>query len=382
MNLHEYQAKEILGRYGIFIDPGSLITGDKQTIDIHADKYVVKAQVHSGGRGKAGGVKLVDSKEEALKVAKAMLGTTLYTYQNPDGQFVSSVYVQGAHEIAQEYYLSFIVDRASNCISVIASKEGGVDIETVAQENPESIVKVEIGSYGLQTFHSHRIAKVLGLADGAKLKSFIDMMSKLYKAFVDADMSQLEINPLIVTKDGQLVILDAKIIIDDNALGRQKDIAAMQDDTQHDPLELRAGNAGISYVRMKGSIGCMVNGAGLAMATMDIIKSFGVEPANFLDVGGGADQERVTEAFSIILADQNVRAILVNIFGGIMKCDVIAKGIVAAAKSIGIQVPLVVRLSGTNFESGRQILAESGLNVQVANDLLEAAQKVTSIVPK
>jgi succinyl-CoA synthetase beta subunit len=385
MNIHEYQAKEILRKYGVPTSTGVVIT---KTQDINAaidgldtKIYVVKAQIHAGGRGKAGGVKVVKSKEEAKKVAHDMFGMTLVTHQTgPLGQKVNRLYIESGCDILKEYYFSIVFDRSSSRIAFIASSEGGVDIEEVAEKNPEKIVKFFIDpATGLQAFHTQGIAYELGFKDD-QVKQMKKIVQATYNAFIETDAAQIEINPLIVTTDGNLLALDAKITFDDNALFKHPNILSMRDNDEEDPLETRASNAGLSYVKMDGNIGCMVNGAGLAMATMDIIKLYGATPANFLDVGGGADRERVKEAFKIILSDKAVEGILVNIFGGIMRCDIIAEGIIAAAKDIGIKVPLVVRLAGTNVEKGEEILSSSGLEIISAYDLADAASKIVEAV--
>jgi len=385
MNIHEYQAKEILRKYGVPTGTG-VVALKKSEIDsvidgLDARVYVVKAQIHAGGRGKAGGVKISKNKEEAKKFAHNMWGVDLVTHQTgPKGQKVQRIYIESGCDIRKEYYFSVVLDRSNSCVTLMASTEGGVEIEEVAEKHPEKIIKVKVDpATGIQAFHGREIAYGLGFT-GDKAKSMMKIVETTYKAFVGTDASQIEINPLVETTEGDIRALDAKINFDDNALFRHQDIMFMRDEAEEDPLEMRAANAGISYVRMEGNIGCMVNGAGLAMATMDIIKFYGGEPANFLDVGGGADRERVTEAFKIILSDPEVKAILVNIFGGIMRCDIIAEGIIAAAKDIGLTVPLVVRLAGTNFELGKKILSESGLAIIPADDLADAAQKVVKSI--
>lgn len=385
MNIHEYQAKEILRQYGVPTSTGVVITKTENintAIDeLDAKLYVVKAQIHAGGRGKAGGVKVVKSKEEAKKVAHDMFGINLVTHQTgPEGQKVNRLYIESGCDILKEYYFSIVFDRASSRIAFVASSEGGVDIEEVANKNPEKIITFSIDpATGLQAFHSQGIAYELGFKDN-QIKQMKEIVKGVYNAFIDTDASQIEINPLIVKTDGNLLALDAKITFDDNGLFKHPNIMAMRDKDEEDPLETRAANAGLSYVKMDGSIGCMVNGAGLAMATMDIIKLYGATPANFLDVGGGADRERVKEAFKIILSDKKVKGILVNIFGGIMRCDIIAEGIIAAAKEIDIKVPLVVRLAGTNVEKGEEILSNSGLKIIAAKDLADAAEKIVKAI--
>lgn len=385
MNIHEHEAKEILRQYGVPTGTGVVILNkediDKAIDSLEAKIYVVKAQIHAGGRGKGGGVKIAKTKEDAKKHAHTMWGMDLITHQTgPKGQKVRRLYIESGCDIKKEYYFSAVMDRGSSCITFMASTEGGMDIEEVAHSHPEKIIKVKVDpASGIQGFHGRKIAFGLGLSGNA-LKSMIKVVESTYNAFVGTDASQIEINPLVETPEGEIKALDAKFNFDDNALFRHPNIVALRDLAEEDPLELRAADAGISYVRMEGNIGCMVNGAGLAMSTMDIIKYYGKEPANFLDVGGGADKARVTEAFKIILSDTGVKAILVNIFGGIMKCDIIAEGIVAAAKEIGLSVPLVVRLAGTNFELGKKILSESGLKIIPADDLADAAKKVVETV--
>ncbi len=385
MNIHEYQAKEILREYGVPTSTG-VVALRKDWIDdaidgMDANLYVVKAQIHAGGRGKAGGVKVVRSKTEAKEAAHKMWGVTLVTHQTgPHGQKVERIYIESGCDIQKEYYFSAILDRANSCITFMASTEGGVDIEEVAEHSPEKIVRVSVDpATGVQPFHCRNIAFGLGFK-GDQVKEMSKIVSGTYAAFVGTNANQIEINPLVITTDGHLRALDAKINFDDNGLFKHQDIMEMRDESEEDPLELRAAQNNLSYVKMDGTIGCMVNGAGLAMATMDIIKLYGAEPANFLDVGGGADRARVTEALKIILSDSNVKAILVNIFGGIMRCDIIAEGIIAAAKDVNLSVPLVVRLAGTNFELGKEILAKSGLAIIAADDLADAAAKVVATI--
>ncbi len=385
MNIHEYQGKEILARFGVAVPVGYIAFSAKEARD-HASKLstakkVVKAQIHAGGRGKAGGVKLVDTPEAVEEVAAAMLGKALVTAQTgPEGQVVQRIYVEEASSIAKEYYMSMVLDRSSSRVLCMASQEGGVDIEEVAEHSPEKIIKVIVDPVmGWCSFHGLTLAKGLGL-DPSLYRAFGQFASNLYRAFIETDASQVEINPLIRTTDNRLMALDAKFNFDENALFRHPEIAALRDESEEDPLEHRATAAGLNYVKMEGTIGCMVNGAGLAMATMDIIKLHGGEPANFLDVGGGATKERVTEAFRIILSDPQVRGILVNIFGGIMRCDIIADGVIAAARELGLTVPLVVRLAGTNVEQGKALLANSGLRIIPADDLGDAAKKIVAAI--
>jgi succinyl-CoA synthetase beta subunit len=381
MNLHEYQAKQLFADYGIAAPRGEVADSPKAAKAaagrVPGSRWVVKAQVHAGGRGKAGGVKLVDSPDAVAEAAEAMLGTRLVTYQTTaEGQPVNSVLVEEVSQIARELYLGAVVDRASQRVVFMASTEGGVEIEKVAAETPEKILTTAVDPIvGLQPYQCRQIAFGLGLG-GDQIKQFTTLMTGLSRMFVDCDLSLLEVNPLVVTGDGRLLCLDGKINIDDNALYRQPRLAAMRDASQEDEKENRAREHDISYVALDGNIGCMVNGAGLAMATMDIIKLHGGNPANFLDVGGTATAARVTEAFKIILADQNVKGVLVNIFGGIVRCDLIADGIIAAVKDVGVKVPVVVRLAGNNAELGSRKLTDSGLNIIPADGLTDAAQKV------
>jgi succinyl-CoA synthetase beta subunit len=387
MNIHEYQAKQVLKKYGVPTSHGIVALKpeeiDHLIKDFDADIYVVKAQIHAGGRGKAGGVKVLRSKEEARKAAHAMYGKTLVTHQTgPEGQLVRRVYIESGCDIAKEYYFSVVLDRTTSRITFMASTEGGVDIEEVAEKSPEKIIKITVDpASSIQPFHTRSIAFGLGFI-GEQAKQMMKIVESTYNAFIATDASQIEINPLVVTDKGNLLALDAKINFDENSLFRHPEIAKLRDEDEEDELETKASKFGLSYVRMHGNIGCMVNGAGLAMATMDIIKLYGAEPANFLDVGGGADKARVTEAFKIILSDKSVKGILVNIFGGIMRCDIIAEGIVAAAKEVGLSIPLVVRLAGTNFELGKKILDNSGLKIIAANDLGDAAEKIVKGIPK
>ncbi len=385
MNIHEYQAKQILQKYGVPTSNG-IVALKSEEIDsliknFDSNIYVVKAQIHAGGRGKAGGVKVLRDKEEARKAAHEMYGKTLITHQTgPQGQIVRRVYVESGCEIEKEYYLSALLDRSANAVTFMASTEGGVDIEDVAEKSPEKIIKISIDpAIGLQPFHCRSLAFGLNFK-GELAKQMIKIVKSVYNAFIATDAEQIEINPLVITAENNLLALDAKISFDENALFRHPEIAELRDEDEEDPLESRASKANLSYVRMDGNIGCMVNGAGLAMSTMDIIKLYGAEPANFLDVGGGADKERVTEAFKIILSDKSVKGILVNIFGGIMRCDIIAEGIVAAALEVDMNLPLVVRLAGTNFEQGKKILNNSGLKIIAADDLGDAANKIVKAI--
>ena len=381
MNIHEYQAKQILTKFGVNTPKGiAVLSSDdipKTISDMGGPVWVVKAQIHAGGRGKAGGVKICKSYEEAISEAEQMFGKVLVTHQTTSaGKEVSRIYVEEGCDIGSEFYLGCVVDRATGQITIMASREGGVDIEEVAAKNPEKIINVKIDpASGYQAFHWRRIAYSLGLS-GSEVKECVALISKIYTAFSDIDASVLEINPLVLTKDKKLIALDAKINFDDNALFRQPEIKAMQDETEEEPAELEAAKHDLNYIKLDGTIGCMVNGAGLAMATMDIIKLSGGEPANFLDVGGGASREKVSEAFKIILSDKSVKGILVNIFGGIMRCDVIAEGIIAAVHEVKIDVPLVVRLEGTNVEEGKNKLNASGIDVISADDLGDAAKKI------
>lgn len=381
MNIHEYQAKEVLRKYGVPTSHGIVILKESDidsAIDaFDAPLYVVKAQIHAGGRGKGGGVKVVKTKEEAKLAAHKMWNMDLITHQTgPEGQKVQRIYVESGCDIEKELYFSVILDNASGRVTFVACEEGGVDIEEVAEKSPEKIIKVSIDpATGLQGFHLREVAFGLGFS-GDHFKQMQKIAKSCYDAFLASDSSQIEINPLVITPEGDIRALDAKMNFDSNALFRRPEIAELRDESEEDPLELEASKFDLNYVKMEGNIGCMVNGAGLAMATMDIIKLYGGEPANFLDVGGGADKERVTAAFKIILSDPNVKGILVNIFGGIMKCDIIADGVVAAAKEVGLEVPLVVRLEGTNVDLGKEILSKSGLNIVAADDLGDAAQKI------
>jgi succinyl-CoA synthetase beta subunit len=385
MNIHEYQAKDVLRGFGVPVPRGlPAFTVDEAVAaaeQLGGPVWVVKAQIHAGGRGKGGGVKVVKSIEEVKKEATRMLGMTLVTHQTgPHGRVVRRLYIEDGSAIERELYLSALVDRESSRIAFIASTEGGMDIEAVAKNTPEKIQTFTVEpAAGYSPYVGLDIATALKLK-GDQAKQCGTLIRSLYEAFVAKDMSLLEINPLVVTKDGKVVCLDAKINFDDNALMRHKDMAALRDPDEEDPMEREAAKYELSYVKLDGSIGCMVNGAGLAMATMDIIKLYGEEPANFLDVGGGATKEKVTAAFKIIVSDPNVKGILVNIFGGIMKCDIIAEGIVAAAKELSLKVPLVVRLEGTNVELGKEILAKSGLPIVSASDLDDAARKIVKAV--
>jgi len=395
MNIHEYQAKQLLRSYGAPVSDGRVVlkAEDAKTAagELDGPLWVVKAQIHAGGRGKGsfkeadagekGGVRLTQSVEEAAAEAKKMLGRTLVTHQTgPSGKQVNRVYIEAGSGIQRELYLALLVDRQTSRISFVCSTEGGMDIEEVAAATPEKILSFSVDpATGFQAYHGRRIAFSLGL-EGAQVKQCVALMGTLYRAFVEKDMEMLEINPLIVGDDGALKVLDAKVGFDGNAVYRHADIAELRDTTEEDPKELEASKYDLNYIALDGEIGCMVNGAGLAMATMDIIKLYGASPANFLDVGGSATKEKVTEAFKIITSDPNVKGILVNIFGGIMRCDVIAEGVIAAVKEVGLTVPLVVRLEGTNVELGKEIINTSGLDVIAADNLKDGAEKIVKAV--
>lgn len=380
MNIHEYQAKELLSNYGVRVPIGKVAFTAEEAkqiaTDLNADKLVVKAQIHAGGRGKAGGVKVTGSPEEVETIASEMLGMKLVTHQTgPEGKIVGKVLVEEASDIAKEFYLGMVIDRTREQVVIMASPEGGTEIEEVAKNTPDKILKIYIDpSVGIQPFQCRKIAYFLGL-EGKAVNKAVSFIISLFNLFTEKDCSLAEINPLVLTGDGDVLALDGKLNFDDNALFRRPDIQKLQDRTEEDELELEAKEVGISFVNLDGNIGCLVNGAGLAMATMDIIKFHGGEPANFLDVGGGATADQVTKAFKMILSDKNVKAIFVNIFGGIMKCDTIAEGIITAANEIGIKVPLIVRLEGTNVDLGRKLLSESGLDIQTGTDMKDAASK-------
>ena len=395
MNIHEYQAKALLRSYGAPVSDGRVVLKAEEAKtaagEMDGPLWVVKAQIHAGGRGKGsfkeadagdkGGVRLTKSVEEAAEEAKKMLGRTLVTHQTgPAGKQVNRIYIEDGSGIETELYLALLVDRQTSRIGFVCSTEGGMDIEEVAESTPEKIISFSVDpAAGFQPYHGRRVAFALGL-EGKQVKQCVTLMGQLFKAFVEKDMEMLEVNPLIVTDSGDLKVLDAKVSFDGNAMYRHGDIADLRDTTEEDPKELEASKYDLNYIALDGEIGCMVNGAGLAMATMDIIKLYGAEPANFLDVGGGATKEKVTEAFKIITSDPQVKGILVNIFGGIMRCDVIAEGVVAAVKEVGLQVPLVVRLEGTNVEEGKAIINNSGLDVIAADDLKDGAQKIVKAV--
>jgi len=394
MNIHEYQGKELMRKYGVAVPRGGVAytPAEAETVakELGGPVWVVKSQIHAGGRGAGkfkddpkgkGGVRVVKSIDDVKESAGAMLGHVLVTKQTGEaGKEVKRIYVEEGCDIARELYLSLLIDRATSRVTIMASTEGGMEIEEVAAKNPEKIVRVVIDpATGMSGFHARRIAFGLGL-EGAQIKSCGKFLAAMYDAFTKLDASMVEINPLVVTGAGEVIALDAKMNFDDNALYRHKDVEELRDEDEEDPTEAEATKHDLSYIKLDGSIGCMVNGAGLAMATMDIIKLHGGDPANFLDVGGGATKERVTTAFKIILSDANVEGILVNIFGGIMRCDVIAEGVVAAAREVSLHVPLVVRLAGTNVELGKKILAESGLPIISADDLGDAAEKIVAAV--
>ena len=385
MNVHEYQAKAVLAAFGVPVPRGfpafNVNDATKAAEQLGGPVWVVKAQIHAGGRGKAGGVKVVKSIDDVKKEAARILGLTLVTHQTgPHGKEVRRLYIEEGSAIDREFYLSALVDRETSRVAFVVSTEGGMDIEQVAHSNPEKIITFSIDpATGAMPHHGRHVADALGLK-GDLAKQADALIAKLYAAFVAKDMSLLEINPLVVTRDDKLICLDAKVSFDDNALYRHPEIAALRDETEEDAKEIEASKFDLNYITLDGTIGCMVNGAGLAMATMDIIKLYGEAPANFLDVGGSATKDKVTAAFKIITADPKVKGVLVNIFGGIMKCDVIASGVVAAVTEVGLKVPLVVRLEGTNVELGKQIIDESGLNVISADDLDDAAQKIVKAV--
>ena len=385
MNIHEYQAKALLAKYGVAVPRGGVAYTPEEAVEVAKSLggpvWVVKAQIHAGGRGKAGGVKVVKSLDDVAATAKNMLGMTLVTHQTgPEGKEVKRVYIEEGCDIRRELYLGVVIDRETSSVTFMASTEGGMEIEEVAKETPEKIIKVPVDVItGMQPFHARKIAYGLGL-EGKQVSVATKFMLAMYQAVIGTDASIVEINPLVVTGAGDVIALDAKMNFDDNALFRHKDIEDLRDESEEDPSELEASRHALNYIKLDVNIGCMVNGAGLAMATMDIIKLYGGEPANFLDVGGGATRERVTTAFKLILSDPNVEGILVNIFGGIMRCDVIAEGVVAAAREISLQVPLVVRLEGTNVEKGKAILANSGLPIMSADDLADAAEKIVKAV--
>jgi succinyl-CoA synthetase beta subunit len=385
MNIHEYQAKELLKARGVPVLKGGVAYTVDEAVEVAKSLpgpvYVVKAQIHAGGRGKGGGVKVVKSIDDVKAEATRMLGMQLVTHQTgPQGQEVRRLYIEDGCNIARELYLGMLIDRATSSVTIMASTEGGMDIEEVAEKTPEKILKVVVDpAIGFQAFQGRQIAFALGL-EGKQINKCVKLIGQMYDAFLELDASIVEINPLVVTADDDILPLDAKMNFDDNAMFRQKEVEELRDVAEEDPAEKRAKDHELNYVKLTGNIGCMVNGAGLAMATMDIIKLYGGDPANFLDVGGGATKERVAEAFRIILSDPNVEGILVNIFGGIMRCDVIAEGVITAARELGLTMPLVVRLEGTNVEKGKKLLKESGLNIIAADNLADAAEKVVNTV--
>ena len=385
MNIHEYQAKEVLRKFGVATLKGQLVNSSDEAVAaaklIGGNLWVVKAQIHAGGRGKGGGVKIAKSFDEVHTLTSKMLGMNLITHQTgPQGKIVHKVFIEAGCNIEKEYYVACLIDRATGRVAMMASAEGGVDIEEVADKNPNAIKKVDIDPVtGLGAWQARELAFAIGMKPELVNKA-VKFMLGLYEAFIKCDCSIAEINPLVVTKEGDVICLDAKMNFDANALYRQPQILEMRDLNEEDPTEIEASKYDLAFIKLEGNIGCLVNGAGLAMATLDIIKLHGASPANFLDVGGGASKEKVTNAFKIILKDPNVKAILINIFGGIMKCDVIAEGVIAASKEMALKVPLVVRLEGTNVELGKKILAESGLNIIAANDLTDAAKKVIAAI--
>ena len=386
MNIHEHQAKEILREYGAPVSNGVVILSlneiKEKISKLKSKEFVLKAQIHAGGRGKAGGVKLVKNIEELEKEAKKMMGKTLITHQTgPEGKEVKRLYIEEASEILNEFYLSCLVDRETAKVAFISSTEGGMDIEKVASENPEKIItrKIDFKKEGPNEKEIESIISVFNLSEQQKEQA-LKLIKSLYKIIIDKDASLIEINPLIITKSGQIICLDAKMNFDDNAIFRRPEILKLRDLNEEDPAEIEASKHDLAYIKLSGSIGCMVNGAGLAMATMDIIKLYGEEPANFLDVGGGATKEKVSAAFKLILSDQNVKGILINIFGGIMRCDVLAQGVIDAAKETNLSVPLVVRLAGTNFKEGKEILEKSKLKILSATDLNDAAKKIVEAI--
>ena len=385
MNIHEHQAKQILKKYGASVPKGDFALTVNELIEkakkIKTEKYVLKAQIHAGGRGKAGGVKILNNIEELTDAAKEMLGKTLITHQTgPNGKEVKRLYIEESSKIKKEFYLSCLIDRASSKIAFISSDQGGMDIEEVAKKSPEKIITTKVDYLeDIDDENCKKIIKIFNLKDNTMLHG-INLIKSIYKMFISTDANLVEINPLILTEDDNLICLDAKMNFDDNSIFRQPEIQSLRDLNEEDPSEIEASKHDLAYIKLDGSIGCMVNGAGLAMATMDIIKLFGQEPANFLDVGGGASKEKVSAAFKIILSDPNVKGILINIFGGIMRCDILAQGVVEAAKEININVPLVVRLAGTNYKEGKLILDNSGLKIISASDLSDAASKIVKAI--
>jgi succinyl-CoA synthetase beta subunit len=387
MNIHEFQAKQLLGRFGVPVPKGQPASTPEEAAaafsSLGQPKAVIKAQIHAGGRGKAGGVKLIASADEASAFATRLLGKPLVTHQTgPEGRVVRRVYLEEASQVARELYLGMVVDRKAAAVAVIASTEGGMEIEEVAAKTPDRIITDPIDPLlGMAPFQARRIAFALGLKD-KQVGQFAALLGALYRAFVETDASLIEINPLVVTADGRVICLDAKISFDDNGLFRHPDVRELRDPNEEDPAETEAAKYDLSYVHLDGNIGCMVNGAGLAMATMDIVKYYGAEPANFLDVGGGANTQKIAAAFRILLSDSRVKAVLINVFGGIMQCDVLARGVVEAAREVKLGIPLVVRMEGTNVKEGKQILAESGIKVIAANDMADAARRVVESIGK
>ena len=387
MNIHEYQAKEVLKKYGVATLKGHVVNSPEEAVAaakaMGGAIWVVKAQIHAGGRGKGGGVKLAKTLDEVRNLTSQILGMTLVTHQTgPEGKLVQKVFIEQGCNIAKEYYVACLIDRETGRVAMMASSEGGMDIEEVAEHNPSAIKRVDIDPVtGLGAWQARELAFAIGMGPDVVNKA-VKFMMGLYEAFVKNDCSIAEINPLVVTKENEVICLDAKMNFDSNALYRQPLILELRDLSEEDPTEVEASKFDLAFIKLDGNIGCLVNGAGLAMATLDIIKLHGAAPANFLDVGGGANKEKVTNAFKIILKDPNVKGILVNIFGGIMKCDVIAEGVIAASKEVGLKVPLVCRLEGTNVELGKKMLADSGLNIIPANDLTDAAQKITAAIKK
>jgi len=385
MNIHEHQAKQILKKYGASVPKGEFAFTVNELIEkakkIKTEKYVLKAQIHAGGRGKAGGVKILNNIKELTDAAKEMLGKTLITHQTgPNGKEVKRLYIEESSKIKKEFYLSCLIDRASSKIAFISSDQGGMDIEEVAKKSPEKIITTKVDYLeNIDDENCKKIIKIFNLKDNTMLQG-VNLIKSIYKMFISTDANLVEINPLILTEDDNLICLDAKMNFDDNSIFRQPEIQSLRDLNEEDPSEIEASKHDLAYIKLDGSIGCMVNGAGLAMATMDIIKLFGQEPANFLDVGGGASKEKVSAAFKIILSDPNVKGILINIFGGIMRCDILAQGVVEAAKEININVPLVVRLAGTNYKEGKLILDNSGLKIISASDLSDAASKIVKAI--
>lgn len=385
MNIHEYQAKEVLRKYGVVTLKGKVANTSDEAVaaakEIGGNLWVVKAQIHAGGRGKGGGVKIAKSLDEVADLSKKILGMNLVTHQTgPEGKIVHKIFIEQGCNIAKEYYVAALVDRGTGRVAMMASREGGMEIEEVAAKNPDAIKKVDIDPVtGLMPYQARELAFAIGIPN-ENINKAVQFFIGLYKAFVDCDCSIAEINPLVLTKEGDILALDAKMNFDSNALYRHKDIVDYRDLHEEEPTEIEASKYDLAFIKLDGNIGCLVNGAGLAMATLDIIKLNGESPANFLDVGGGANKEKVTAAFKIILQDKNVKGILVNIFGGIMKCDIIADGVIAASKEVGLKVPLVVRLEGTNVELGKKMLKESGLNITPADDLTDAAQKIVRAI--